>query len=550
MPFSRSQPLRPKPVGAWPRIDGWPWLAVAVSLVLVAAACTDADSARPPNNAGGSAGAGAAAGGVVLPTGPVQCHGDQCPPCVSGTACAEGTAELIDDSCCAAGDSLVHLAKSGGSEVVDIESDGSLAILCGGFGAALIDVSNPADPLIHGGASDRCQHAAIGGQVTGGKAFYLTHHGDSWVKAASLKSYAMAPNGTVETRDVLSESGVLYEGAAWASGYLYVAAHGGGLRVYATDGDGVPAFVTALGGVGNAWKVAVAEAGDVLYVVDNEIGLQVVSIADPQNPTLLATVPTTGQPRDAHVDDGLVFVAMGGFGVDVFDAADPSQLVAVGTIETAGSAQAVSADDGTVAVAAWSHVALYDARTLVLLGTEKLLAYPEFEQDIGVAMNGRHLFVGEWEGLHVLQHRPGYVAPDLWIAGQLFQFEAAQTDARAVVVDNRGYLPLSILGATASHSAFSLDRTELTIPGGASDYLEVTFTPPGPDNGLSKLTLATNDPDPHDTSFVAGLVTVGSSLLNVGDSLDDDFAFLDPNGAGQLSGLQGQVVVLAYFALF
>ena len=35
-----------------------------------------------------------------------------------------------------------------------------------------------------------------------------------------------------------------------------------------------------------------------------------------------------------------------------------------------------------------------------------------------------------------------------------------------------------------------------------------------------------------------------------GDRLDESFAFLDPTGANQLAGLEGQVVVLAYFALF
>ncbi|MBW2456571.1 MAG: hypothetical protein JRI68_18780 [Deltaproteobacteria bacterium] len=551
-------PRKARRRGGWPAFAA-PWLAALAALSLVGAACTDSDRVRPPTSATGGtgglgggtgAGAGNGAGGVILPSGPLQCHGGKCPPCESGTACAEGASETVDESCCAAGDSLVHLAESGGSEVVDIESDGTLAVLCGGFGAALINVSNPDNPLIHGNASDRCQHAAIGGAVDGGKGFYLTHHGDSWVTQASIKTYAMAPDGTYEARDVLSESGVLYEGAAWHDGHLYVAAHQGGLRIYGTASDGVPTYLTSLAGLGNAWKVAVAESGDVLYVVDNEVGLRVVSIVDPQSPLLLGTVPTTGQPRDVHVAEGRVFVAMGGFGVDVFDASDPVQLVAAGTIVTDGSAQAVSADDGTVAVAAWSHVALYDAATQVLVGTEKLLGYPQFEQDIAVAMNGRHVLVGEWEGLHVLEHRPGYVAPDLWIPELLLQFEAAQVDARAVVVENRGYLPLSILGATASHSAFTFDRTELTIAGGAQDYLEITFTPPGPPNGLSQLTLFTNDPDPSDTSYAAGLVTADSTLLNVGDSLDDDFAFLDPNGAGQLSGLEGHVVVLAYFALF
>ena len=41
-----------------------------------------------------------------------------------------------------------------------------------------------------------------------------------------------------------------------------------------------------------------------------------------------------------------------------------------------------------------------------------------------------------------------------------------------------------------------------------------------------------------------------SSLIDVGDQIGSMFGFLDPNGAGQVSGLEGHVVVLAYFALF
>ena len=45
-------------------------------------------------------------------------------------------------------------------------------------------------------------------------------------------------------------------------------------------------------------------------------------------------------------------------------------------------------------------------------------------------------------------------------------------------------------------------------------------------------------------------MTQSSGLVDVGDKLTDAWAFLDPSGAGQLSGLEGKVIVLAYFALF
>ena len=164
-----------------------------------------------------------------------SCSGPDCPPCGSTrTRCApEG--ELIEDTCCAAGDALVHVATGGASEAVHIVVDAEHAVLCGGFGAAVNDVRDVTAPTTIGYASGRCQHAAFA-RAGGEKFLYVTHHGDSWIPSPHLSAFRL-PN--LEPVIELNEPGVLYEGIAVADDFLYVAAHGGGLRTYRIGEDGV-----------------------------------------------------------------------------------------------------------------------------------------------------------------------------------------------------------------------------------------------------------------------------------------------------------------------
>ena len=79
---------------------------------------------------------------------------------------------------------------------------------------------------------------------------------------------------------------------------------------------------------------------------------------------------------------------------------------------------------------------------------------------------------------------------------------------------------------------------------------DVTYSPPAPSPSRNTLELSTNDPDPAHADLQILLITEDGARLDVGDALTEEFGFLDPNGAGQLSSLEGKVVVLAYFALF
>lgn len=512
--------------------------AAAVACVAAAASCQGSGSAAATADAG-----------VETPPSSApdsgDCPGLSCLPCGSGHACA-ASGQFIDGTCCAVGDSLVDIAGGDGEEVVDVEVDGTYAYLCGGFGVRISRITDPAHPVGVASAAPRCQRIGIGELLPDGtRIFYLAHHGDTWVITPFLRAYHLHPNGSVEQVADIEDAQVSFEGLVYRKGYLYAAAHQGGLRVYSTDAAGAPTLVRTIGGFQNAWKLAAD--GDFAYVADQGAGIVVVSLADPASPSIVGTVPTLGQPRDVDVSGGRVFVAMGGGGVDVFDVTSPGSLSHAGNIPGPGSAQAVSAGGGLLAVAAWNHVALRDATTLRLLGFEKTRAH--FEEDLGVSLVDNHLFVGEWTGLHVLEYRQGLVAPGLSMDDDVLTVPTGGPVARSVVVRNRGYLDLDVHDIAIANPSFTVDTNSLSIAPGAASFFQLSAQNPKP--GLSTtVRLQSNDPDPLRSDITTSLEVAASSGIGVGDTLTSTFGFLDPSGSGQVDALRGHVTMLSYFALF
>jgi hypothetical protein len=465
-------------------------------------------------------------------------------PCAMNTECAE-SGEPIEGTCCVVGDSLERVAEGRASEAVSIETDGAYAILCGGFGAAVHDVTVADAPEYIGSFSQRCQRSGFGPQLDDGtRVFYLAHHGDSWVPMPSLRTYHIDPAGTVTSVDFITDTEVLFEGVAYHDGYLYVAAHGGGVRQYSLDDQGIPTFERAITGFDNAWTLDID--GDFAYVADAEGGLRVIDLTDPATAQVVEVVETVALAREVDVADGRAYVAMGGAGIAVFDVSSPYEVVPIDVVDTRGSAQSVSVDGRRLAVANWNHVAMYDAESLHLLGTQRTTHYTNFEQTLGVALVGDVIFAAEWEGLDIIRYSPGYVSSDLWLEEDQIIFDPESLDARAVIVRNRGPIELIISNIRIDGDAFALDAEELRIPPGGADVVELTYQPPGPDDPQSELWFTTNDPDLP--TFYTRVMTTASDRLNVGDELTEEFAFLDPSG--QLDNLRGSVYVFAYFALF
>ncbi len=481
-----------------------------------------------------------------------ECLGLECAACSRGVDCASDEAEHLKGTCCALGDALEHLGRGQGSEVVDLETDGEFAYLCGGFGMTVNDVRNVARPQGLGSVERRCQRIGIGpAQPDGGRIIYVSHHGDTWVDLPYLATYLHAADGGMERLAKMESAEILFEGMAWHDGHLYSATHQDGVRRYRTGANGIPAFVDVIEGFDNAWKIAAL--GDHLYVADGLGGLKVVALAGEDGAAVVATHATAGYAKDVAVGGGRVYVAMGGLGVDVFDIVAPGELEPAGRIDSMGSAESVTVADSVVAVAEWRHVATYDPVTLRLIATEDVRAFPDFDEHTSVTAHGDVLFVAEWEGLHVLQHRPGLLAPDIWVEEDLLEFPADRRTARALVIRNRGLQELRVEDiSVADPEHFSVDVRQLVVPPGGADVVEVTFDP-----GLaeaislrSRLTLLTNDPDVVQDPLDMYLIASETNRTDIGEAVPDELSFLDPTGGGDINALRGHVTVLAYFALF
>jgi len=359
----------------------------------------------------------------------VETTGDSHPaadnyPSLEDLACSDGVTDcaaegpFIEGTCCAEGSTLTERGVGPAAEAVDVEVQDGVAVLCGGFGAYVDDVSDPSNPTSLGWVTSRCQRSAFGPTLDGGaRVIYLAHHGDTWVRTPHLTTAYLLPDQSLSVADTIEDDEVLFEGLAWRDRWLYVAAHAGGVRAYRTGVDGAPALEGVVGGVENAGKIALGPAP--AYVTDGD-GVAVLSLADPGAPAWVGRVAASEIARDVDVarDPALgdrMYVAVGDRGFDVYDLSDPAAPAHLENAVTDGSVQAISAQGDLLALAAWNHVQIRRASDLLLLGTRKTRAYQSFEQDFGVTLLDGRLYVAEWEGLHVLDYNPGVVGPDVWI---------------------------------------------------------------------------------------------------------------------------------------
>jgi len=466
-------------------------------------------------------------------------------PCADQRACAPDEAEWLGDTCCAFGDSVTLISRSHSVEGVDGEISGDLMVTCTGFGP----VWDRLDPT---GAEDlepnyvydvpRCQRAALPPPLADGtQRLYVAHHGDGWSPNPGLWFLELMGDEWV-VRTALAEPGVLYEGLALTDTHLLVAAHAGGLRSYALAG-GVPVFVSQTGGFDNAVKVAVD--GTAAWVID-EAHVRTLDITDPENPVIVSSAPTSGKPRDIEVDADRVYVALGVDGLDVF-ARSAGALQLEQTIDLDGSIQGVALDGDLIALANWDHLAILDRDSLTLLGTEKLQAH--YEETLGVAAGGGNILGIEWFGQSLLRYNPGLVAPDVGVAQEFLTYAKDVADSRELKVTNRGPLNLLLGGIRSTDRGLAVDGADLRLFPGESVDIEVSYQPPVAAFS-PEIRLFTNDPDEDADPVTVPVSIIGGDKLDVGDKLTDDFGFLDPTGNGELSGLEGQVTVLAYFALF
>jgi len=481
------------------------------------------------------------------------CVGLTCMPCSIGQKCSD-KGPFLETTCCAAGDPVAHLGYTQNPETLAVAVADGWLFACNTFGLRVASAANPTD-MVWSKVGGGCTEVVFGPPAEGSKRrVYAT-----WREPAFLNQYLAIydldiPSGGVTWQSDVQELGVDYDGVLATDDVLYVAAHGAGLRVYALDEVGGAALVSVASGAQNPWRVTRFE--DFLYVADGDAGLAVFALETETVPTWVQTLPTSGVARDLVVSSGQLFVANGSAGVDVFSLTNPAKPKLITTLPSYGSAQALSASGGHVAVANWNHIDVYESATHKLHGSEKLVLFPDLEQDLDITFVGSTLYVTEWKGVHVLALDAGKVAPNIWIGKDILEFKHDTGDTKGFIVENRGQTALVVSSITTSDPAhFTASPTKAEIPPGGEELVQVTYTPPvgpsAPGGVEAKLVLATNVPDSTQSPFELALnAKTSAGSIDLGDPIPmNKFGFLVTDPAVPDPFL-GHVTVIAYFALF
>jgi hypothetical protein len=141
----------------------------------------------------------------------------------------------------------------------------------------------------------------------------------------------------------------------------YIATVGsGGLVIVDVSNPAAPVTLGSLATGAEAKSVRVAS--NFAYVADG--ALEVIDISNPAAPVLAATVRTRDQSLDVQIDGARLLVATGQAGVQILSLADPRQPTLIGAFEGDVYARRIQALDGRVYIAGGGIAFFADVTTL------------------------------------------------------------------------------------------------------------------------------------------------------------------------------------------
>jgi LVIVD repeat-containing protein/HYDIN/CFA65/VesB family protein len=438
----------------------------------------------------------------------------------------------------------------------------------------VIDARDPsnmrylAENLKHNIPGDRrtpgCIHVAWDGDV-----IYTTHRGNlsnpTFITAWDISTREPRnPRQMKPTQlPVLQESGESYEGIDVEDSIVYVALKDHGLGAYRRNAKtGVLLRVGTVGGLGSTWGVRVDN--HTAFVTALEGTLATVDVTDPTRPKLLGKVATGGVARGLAVDGRTAYVAAGSEGLVAVDVSDLASPKVIGKAETRGTAVRVDYSAGHAFVAAWNDARVYDVSRpsaprfvgAVRLTTD--VAYPDHgraavtARTLGIAANGRDMFVGNWFVPYSYRLYPDRTAPNLVLpeAINLTDFgpvAAGTSSTIPVEVKNQGTAPLTLISNWTTETSFRVAPQQLRIEPGGTRSLDLTYKAAGSETEKAILNIWSDDPlQPVRTGFVVG----NEPGLGVGKQLPDTKVALLDGGDWSSSQVRGKVLLLAYFATF
>lgn len=275
---------------------------------------------------------------------------------------------------------------------------------------------------------------------------------------------------------------------AVAGTHAFVASGDRGLQVLDLADPASPRVVARLDTPGFAQSVRVA--GSLAYVADGHEGLAIVDVTDPAAPALLSRLPTRNGSSDLDVAGSYAYLADGGAGLQVADVSDPQAPRIVGSYPIAGDLGSVR----TVTVAgrraylglsgvSSSH-GLEQEHGLLILDLESPSAprlagsyrLPHLPYEIAVDGSRAYVAAGD-AGLLVLDvSRPGAVVP-------LAQIDTPAANgvvvSQGTVYLSDGYLGLRIFDVSDPGHPVIVGRLDSSELGGIALTGDLAVAPAG-----------------------------------------------------------------------
>ncbi len=427
------------------------------------------------------------------------------------------------------------------AELQDVELLGDRAYVFGVGGLAVIDITDPTEPLQLGRYEppghpyNRFYRGAVEGNLALGGG-----------REDLLSVMQVNPDGNPWLIAVHGTPGQSFEGVELRNGIGYACRHGDGLEII--DFNQKTGFVSLseVLTLVNSWDVDLQ--GDMAYVADGIGGLAVINIADPAAPVHLLSLPTSGSANDVVVDGNLAVVCCGSAGIDIFTLDNPASPVFAGNANTSGLAITAAIVGNTVYVAAWDDVESFnldDPSDPLPVGGENTPI-----RAMGLAARDGLVVVADWSKLRNYSIGPSLNGDiDVSIDGIEFgNVEVGSFRDTTFTLGNTGGADISVSAIQTFSDSYTITTaTQFFLPAGQSREVGVRFTHLEPGYAGTFLRISSNDMD-ESTITLPLSADDNPNSLNLGETAPE-FTHLDMDGVSRsLSDGLGRVVVLAFFA--
>jgi hypothetical protein len=351
----------------------------------------------------------------------------------------------------------------------------------------------------------------------------------------------------IDTTDELTVVGSVQledaAGMAARDGRLYALSSQGTLSTYNVSHPGAshqPALMHTLEGLASPWSLAIE--GDYAYIADNQLGLVVVDLTNPDAPVLVGPAEESEALQDVDVYGGHVYGAAGSKGVQIFSLEDAAHPTLAAEIEPGGAIISVSAGGDLLWTANQEGVAAIDIRLPslpVLVGTESTPSWA-----MGVEATEAGVFLADWNRVATFEADPTVLAPDAQTDLSALYFPEGTTE-QILTLRNGGSTTLDIAGLSRDIEDIDVTVDRLEVAPGESAEIRVRWEGQGDLSG--SLCVATNDPD-DPIQYLEILTSNDDSSVLIGEPAPD-FVLPDTEGVYRtLSEQRGHPVVLVYFA--